>query len=57
MIFSGVGGVKLLGVPALPHRSSEKTGPQIAKTTKVLLDEWNCPANNVVGMVFYTTQL
>ena len=54
ILLSGIGGVKLLGVPALLHKSMEKTGPQIAKATKMLLDEWGC-AENVTGMVFDTT--
>ena len=54
VLVSGVGGVKLLGVPALPHKSKERTGPQIASVTKKLLDEWN-GSNNVSGMVFDTT--
>ena len=54
VLLSGVGGVKLLGVPALPHKSTDKSGPQLAKLAKDLLDEWEC-AGNVVGMVFDTT--
>ena len=34
VLLPGVGGVKLLGVAALPHKSTDKTGPQIAKVTK-----------------------
>ena len=40
ILLSGVGGVKPLGVPALPHESTEKSGPQLANITKDLLDEW-----------------
>ena len=54
ILVSGVGGVKLLGVPTIPHKSTEKTGPQISKASKELLDEWDCSAN-VSGMVFDTT--
>ena len=54
ILFSGVGGVKLLGIPAIPHKSSEKTGPQIGKATKEHLAAWGC-AENTNGMVFDTT--
>ena len=53
VLLPGVGGVKLLGVPALLHKSTDKSGPQLAKVTKDLLDKWGC-AGNVVGMVFDT---
>ena len=51
---TGIGGVKLLGVPYMVHKSTEKTGPQLATLTKELLEEWNCAAK-VAGMVFDTT--
>lgn len=54
ILVSGVGGVKLLGVPALTHKSTEKIGPQISRATKELLDDWKC-SDNISGMVFDTT--
>ena len=39
ILLSGVGGVKLLGVPTQPYKSREKAGPLIAKTTENLLKE------------------
>ena len=54
ILLSGSGGVKLLGVPTLAHKSTDKTGPMIAKAAKDLLDEWSC-AEVVIGMVFDTT--
>ena len=54
ILLSGVGGVKLLGVPTLPYKSTEKAGPLIAEATRNLLEEWDC-AENVTGMVFDTT--
>ena len=54
IFFTGEGGVKLLGVPALPYKSSKKTGPMIADATKKALDEWQC-SDAVTGMVFDTT--
>ena len=54
ILVSGVGGVKLLGAPALPHKSTDRTGPQIAAVTKELLNDWKC-MDTVAGMVFDTT--
>jgi len=51
-----VGGVKLLGVPALPYKSGQKTGPVIAEITSNLLEEWSCK-ECITGMVFDTTSL
>ena len=51
----GAGGVKLLGVPKLPHKSREKVWPHISAATKDLLDTWNC-TDSVAGMVFDTTR-
>ena len=51
---SGVGGVKLLGVPALPTKSSESAGNLIANSTIALLESWKCD-KNVSAMVFDTT--
>ena len=50
----GVGGFKLLGVPALPHKSDQCAGDLIAKATTDLLDDWNCK-KCVYGMCFDTT--
>ena len=33
ILSSGLGGTELIGVPALPHKSSEKAGHLIAKAT------------------------
>ena len=52
--FLGVGGNKLLGVPYLPHLSTDLTGNLIANATVTLLDAWKC-RNSVYGMVFDTT--
>ena len=54
ILLSGVGGVKLLGVPTLSYKSTEKAGPLIAEATRNLLEESDC-AENVTGMVFDTT--
>ena len=45
---------KLLGVPNVPYKSSDKAGAQIANATKKLLEDWNC-LNSPSGMVFDTT--
>ena len=52
VLLSGVG--KLLGVPAIPHKSTEKTGDFISEVSIKLIEEWNC-AECVAGMVFNTT--
>ena len=54
ILLSGIGGSILLGVPSLPHLSTEKAGDLISKATITLLRQWNC-RDNVVGMVFDTT--
>ena len=54
ILVTGTTGTKLLGVPALPHKSGEKVGPQIAQQSKKLLQEWECE-ECVVSMVFDTT--
>ena len=46
--------MKLLGVPYLIHKSTDKSGPQVAAATKDQLDEWSC-ADSVTAMVFDTT--
>lgn len=43
-----------LSVLAIPHKSSEKTGPQIGKATKEHPDAWGC-SGSTTGMVFDTT--
>jgi hypothetical protein len=53
-LFTGISGVKLLGVPALPTKSSEKAGNLIARATVNLLEEWDC-VDNIGAMVFDTT--
>ena len=54
VLILGVGSVKLLGVPALPVKSSESAGSLISSATVSLAEEWNC-ADNISGMVFDTT--
>ena len=52
--FKGKSGIKLLGVPPLPHKSSHKAGSLISTATESILKEWNC-CKSVAGMVFDTT--
>ena len=54
ILLSGLGETKLLGVPALPHKSSENAGFIIAKATCEVIEEWDC-ADCIAGMVFDTT--
>ena len=54
ILLSGLGGVKLLGVPAIPHKSSNSAGSLIAKASDELIKIWDCK-NNISGMVFDTT--
>ena len=54
VLLSGIGGTKLLGVPAIPHKSTEKTGDLISEVSIELIEEWNC-AECVAGVVFDTT--
>ena len=54
VLVTGTTGTKFLDVPALPHKSSERVGPQIAHQSKKLLQEWKCE-DSVVSMVFDTT--
>ena len=42
VLVSGVGGVTLIGVPTLPHKSSEATGSLISTASVRLLEEWDC---------------
>ena len=54
ILLSGVGGIKLLGVPAIGHKSSDKMGKLISESCVSLLEDWKC-ADTVCGMVFDTT--
>jgi hypothetical protein len=54
ILLSGIGGIKLLGVPGLPHLSTERAGDLISEASIKLLDQWDCK-ESVVGMVFDTT--
>ena len=56
ILLSGIGGVKLLGVPALPPCPDEPghKGRIIAEATVACLKEWGCD-DAAVGMVFDTT--
>ena len=53
-LLSGIGGIKLLGVPALNTDSSLPMGEKIASATVSLLIEWKCQ-DSICGMVFDTT--
>ena len=46
--------VKLLGVPALPTKSSELTGDLISSEVMPLVEKWNCK-EQICSMVFDTT--
>ena len=54
LLISGISGVKLLGVPALPIKSSQRAGDLISNVTISLAEEWNC-LQNISAMVFDTT--
>ena len=54
ILLSGVGGIKLLGVPAIGHKSSDKMGKLISESCVSLLKDWKCE-ETVCGMVFDTT--
>ena len=54
VLVSGVGGIKLLGVPALPLKSSQSAGILISTATMNLAEDWNC-AGKISAMVFDTT--
>ena len=54
ILLSGIGGIKLLGVPALPHKSTEYAGTLVSEVTYNALNEWEC-VNAAKGMVFDTT--
>ena len=52
--FIGVGGIKLLGAPALPVKSSEASGEMVGNAGMLLFKEWNCE-KQLTSMVFDTT--
>ncbi|GAB1609904.1 hypothetical protein Ahia01_001276300 [Argonauta hians] len=54
ILISGIGGVKLLGVPALQHKTDEKSGKKIATAAMNQLSDWNCE-DSVKAMVYDTT--
>ena len=54
ILLSGIGGIKLLGVPAISHKSTDKMGKLISESCMSLLKEWKCQ-DSVSGMVFDTT--
>ena len=55
VLVSGIGGVKLLGVPILKKLKEKlKKGTQIAEASVDLLNQWECK-DNIVGLVFDTT--
>ena len=56
VLLSGIGGTKLLGVPAIQSTNPEPMGKQIAVHTVALLVEWNCK-DSVCGMVFFLSVL
>ena len=53
ILLSGIGGIKLLGVPAIPYKSSS-AGEKIAQASLELIKIWDC-AKSLRGMVFDTT--
>ena len=53
-LLSGVGDTKLLGVPAIRHKSSSFAGSLIADASDELIKIWDCQ-NSLAGMVFDTT--
>ena len=54
VLLSGNGGTKLLGVPAIRHKSSSFAGSLIADAFDKLIKIWDCQ-NSLAGMVFDTT--
>ena len=56
ILLSGVGGVKLLGVPSLQPNTVILMGPKIADAAMELLELWSCK-NRVRAMVFDTTSV
>ena len=53
ILLSGIGGIKLLGVPAIPYKSSS-AGEKITQASLELIKIWDC-AKSLRGMVFDTT--
>ena len=53
ILLSGIGGIKLLGVPAIPYKSSS-AGEKIAQASLKLIKIQDC-AKSLRGMVFDTT--
>ena len=53
ILLSGIGGIKLLGVPAILYKSSS-AGEKIAQASLELIKIWDC-AKSLRGMVFDTT--
>ena len=53
ILLSGIGGIKLLGVPAIPYKSSS-AGEKIAQASLELIKIWDC-AKSLRGMVFNIT--
>ena len=47
-------GIKLLGVPPIPMKTSETAGELISTATVDLLDQWECK-DSVAAMGFDTT--
>ena len=56
VLLFGIGGTKLLGVPAIRHKSSSFAGSLIADASDKLIKIWDCQ-NSLAGMVFDTTSL
>ena len=54
VLVSGIGGTKLLGVPAVPHPEPLKAGEGIAKAAVGLVKEWQAE-ECIVAMCFDTT--
>ena len=51
----GIGGTKVLGVPAIRHKSSSFAGSLIADASDELIKIWDCQ-NSLAGMVFENDQ-
>ena len=54
VLLSGIGGTKLLGVPAIRHKSSSLAGSLIADASDKLIKIWDSQ-NSLAGMVFDMT--
>ena len=54
ILVSGIGGIKLLGVPALPFKSTERAGALISEASYNPIKQWGCE-ESISGMVFDTT--